>query len=244
MDHFCYLSIVLYQLHHLILLYVYIPKLLNQLSKKEGYPVIEDAVFLDNETNYSLHNEVKLDLSKKLTNFNINPTTDSDGNAVGGNGNRFNYSLSMWLYINNYDHIETENISETNILNFNNGLPKLTIANSREKSSQIYVYYSNNQKDTVNIDIPYQKWNNVVFNYFSTHVDMFINGNLEKTFDFNDSNYPDYSKNISNEIIVGGENEITGAICNVRYYKENLSERKIVNFYNLLKNKNPPTYNL
>ena len=55
----------------------------------------------------------------------------------------------------------------------------------------------------------------------------------------NNNDYP-----ITNEVITGGNKEITGAMCNVRYYKKSLSERKIVNFYNLLKNKNPPTFNM
>ena len=105
-----------------------------------------------------------------------------------------NYSLSMWLYVNNYDAIRTDDMEETNIFNFNNGLPKLTLANSDKESSKIYVYYSNTQTEQEEIFIPFQKWNNIVFNYYSTHVDLFVNGNLEKTqFHLDNSNFPDYS---------------------------------------------------
>ena len=41
--------------------------------------------------------------------------------------------------------------------------------------------------------MPYQKWNNIVFNYFSTHVDIFINGNLEKSISLNKENFPIYN---------------------------------------------------
>lgn len=223
----------------LILAYFYLPKMLEKASKKEGVPVIENTVFLDVETNYSLNEAAKLDLEDKVKNIYTGQDIEKK--------NRLNYSLSMWLYINNYDAIRTDDMEETNIFNFNNGLPKLTLANSDKESSKIYVYYSNTQTEQEEIFIPFQKWNNVVFNYYSTHVDLFVNGNLEKTFDLDNSNFPDYSNTslpITNEVVVGGNNEITGAICNVRYYKESLSQRKIANFYNLLKNKNPPTFNV
>ena len=223
----------------LILAYFYLPKMLEKASKKEGVPVIENTVFLDVETNYSLNEAAKLDLEDKVKNIYTGQDIEKK--------NRLNYSLSMWLYINNYDAIRTDDMEETNIFNFNNGLPKLTLANSDKESSKIYVYYSNTQTEQEEIFIPFQKWNNIVFNYYSTHVDLFVNGNLEKTFDLDNSNFPDYSNTnlpITNEVVVGGNNEITGAICNVRYYKESLSQRKIANFYNLLKNKNPPTFNV
>ena len=223
----------------LILSYFYLPKMLEKASKKEGVPVIENTVFLDVENNYSLNEAAKLDLEDKVKNIYTGQDIEKK--------NRLNYSLSMWLYINNYDAIRTDDMEETNIFNFNNGLPKLTLANSDKESSKIYVYYSNTQTEQEEIFIPFQKWNNIVFNYYSTHVDLFVNGNLEKTFHLDNSNFPDYSNSnlpITNEVVVGGNNEITGAICNVRYYKESLSQRKIANVYNLLKNKNPPTFNV
>ena len=224
----------------LILAYVYFPKLLERISKKEGVPIIENSVFLDQENSYSLNEEARLDLTKQVKNIYTGQTIE--------NSNRFNYSLSMWLYINNYDHIDTDNIEETNIFNFNNGLPKLTLANSNAEASKIYVYYTNASVEPLELLIPYQKWNNIVFNYFSDRVDIFINGNLEKSVGFKEENYPVYNNNddypITNEVITGGNREITGAMCNVRYYKKNLSERKIINMYNLLKNKNPPTFNM
>ena len=225
----------------LILAYVYLPKLFEKISKKEGVPVLEQSVFLDQENSFSLNEEAKLDLTKQVKNIYTGQDIVKS--------NRLNYSLSMWLYINNYDHINTDNVEETNIFNFNNGLPKLTLANSNEETSKIYAYYTNanTEEQPLEILMPYQKWNNVVFNYFSNHVDIFINGNLEKSVSLNEENFPIYNNSdypISNEVIIGGDREITGAICNVRYYKENLSERKIVNFYNLLKNKNPPTFNM
>jgi hypothetical protein len=87
--------------------------------------------------------------------------------------------------------------------------------------------------------MPSQKWNNIVFNYSSNKVDLFINGILEKTFIFDDSNkIPVYADN--DVIRCGQPNGLYGAICNIVYTKENLLNNQIVNNYNILMLKNPP----
>ena len=91
------------------------------------------------------------------------------------------------------------------------------------------------------LDIEKQKWNNLVFNYNSTSVDIFINGHLEKTVDIS-KEMPIYSS-IDN-IIIGENKGLYGALCNVVYHKTPLSELMIINSYNLFMNKNPPTNNL
>ena len=111
-------------------------------------PVIENTVFLDVETNYSLNEAAKLDLEDKVKNIYTGQDIEKK--------NRLNYSLSMWLYVNNYDAIRTDDMEETNIFNFNNGLPKLTLANSDKESSKIYVYYSNTQTEQEEIFIPFK----------------------------------------------------------------------------------------
>jgi hypothetical protein len=68
-------------------------------------------------------------------------------------------------------------------------------------------------------------------------VDLFVNGKLEKTLEFS-NNLPIYSS--SDEIIVGNENGLDGAICNVQYFNVPLTNTDIANLYNLNMLKNPP----
>ena len=90
------------------------------------------------------------------------------------------------------------------------------------------------------INLPSQKWNNLVFNYYSDHVDLFVNGNLELTYKFDDTNRPKYEP--TDMINIGSKDGLNGAVCNVRYYTEPLSKSKIINMYNLLMYKNPPVF--
>ena len=86
--------------------------------------------------------------------------------------------------------------------------------------------------------LPGQKWNNIVFNYYSDKVDLFINGNLEKTYVF-DNNAPNYTAN--DNITIGTQDGLDGAVCNINYYTEPLTKTQVINAYNLLMMKNPPT---
>jgi len=75
------------------------------------------------------------------------------------------------------------------------------------------------------------------FNYFESKVDLYINGNLERTFYFA-NNIPDYSP--MDKILLGSDNGVTGAICNVTYNKTPLTSEQIATLYNTNYFKNPP----
>jgi hypothetical protein len=108
------------------------------------------------------------------------------------------------------------------------------------------------------IEIPFQKWNHIVFNYREGGVDLFLNGKLLKSYSYSTNELPNYSENdkieVGDELTIYKEkrigDEITeiphtvdglyGAICNVAYYKRPLLKSEIVRNYNLLFYKNPP----
>ena len=97
--------------------------------------------------------------------------------------------------------------------------------------------YDASHNSFYDISIPNQKWNHIVMNYNRNMVDIFINGNLERTFAMTNS-LPEYSP--LDTITVGDDNGLEGAICNVVYYHHPLSAEEVANSYNLFMNKNPP----
>ena len=126
-----------------------------------------------------------------------------------------------------------------------------------EGNYECMIYYAGkNAKHK--IEIPFQKWNQFVFNYREGGVDLFLNGKLFKSYSYSRNELPIYSEN--DKIEVGDEltiykkkrigKDITeipytidglyGAICNVVYYKRPLLKSEIVRDYNLLFYKNPP----
>lgn len=211
----------------LILLYVYLPSLIKTIVNSNGTQLLENAVFLDSET--EIGNALQV---KKQPMEGSKPVFST------------NYALSMWVYLD----VQSKNFQaygkETTIFDYGNGKPKLTYVNhvdDPEQKDKVNIYFTNSttQKPSLEIALPKQKWNQIVFNYSTQRVDAFINGSLERTFEFTD-NLPTYA--VYDKFVTGANHGLDGAICNVKYYPNVLSKFEITNSYNLLMNKNPPIH--
>ncbi len=212
----------------LILLYKYVPILISKVSLKQSIPLLKDTVFLD------IENPIATSYDLRFT----QETDDPNSPIVYRN----NYSLSMWIMVNNHSENTIAYAKETPIFNYGNGVPKITYKKKTEFDAKdtLHIYFTNVGVDkgyTVEIDT--QKWNQFVFNYRSDSADLFVNGVLEKTFSFNIKMLPKYSPD--DLIVVGSTDGIDGAICNVEYYIGNQTRAQIANSYNLLVKQNPPT---
>ena len=109
-------------------------------------------------------------------------------------------------------------------------------------------------KDTFySLTLPSQKWNQIVVNYLDNKVDIFINGELERTFHLAGKDIPttDMEKsegletllptyNDLDTITVGDDFGIDGGICNVEYYKLPLTAEQISFTYNTMVISDPP----
>jgi hypothetical protein len=217
----------------LILLYIYIPKLVNYIAYNDGITLLKDSVFLD---------------SQQLIGNSEQFLTPSGSNGLISTTYNTNYTLSMWIYLNNQSPSYDAYAKETIIFDYGEGKPRITYFNNlnSDKDKDKYIIYFTNQSGTntsYEITLQNQKWNYFVFNYFSEYVDLYINGILERTFNFKTgSELPSY--NSTDQIVVGSNNGLDGAICNVHYFATPLSSAKIANTYNVLMYKNPPTVSL
>lgn len=222
-----------------VLLYFYLPKLVNKITNQDSITLLPNVAWLDRKT--------------ELANSDLLVMKDVNNPSSKEDIFRKNYAISMWIFLNNEPSNYSAYNKESNIFNYGNGMPRITYMNNVEKydktldemeimKDKIVVYLSNNKKhEGVTLTIEKQKWNNLVLNYNSSSVDIFINGHLEKTVDIS-KEMPIYS---SHDIVTIGENKgLYGALCNILYHKNPLSELMIANSYNLFMNKNPPTNNL
>jgi hypothetical protein len=157
---------------------------------------------------------------------------------------RETYSLSMWIYLNIQPSSQlsytTENIIFSYLDTSGNGHPTITY-NNIDGIDTYYFYLS--ETTVYKKVLPHQKWNNIVLNYRDLYVDIFINGNLEKSIELNER--PMYT---NRDIITVGENSVNqrsglyGSICNVAYYKNIMTKGQIIDNYNLLSINNPPVF--
>ena len=237
----------------LIMVYINIPKIMHKaikaIKKITHNATQKKVIVLQNKPIY-------LDKEKNVGNVEKFVLPPIDPNIGGYNENlkrtlKRTYCINMWVFLNIQPSSNASYANETDIFNYNNH-PRIAHKNvsstNRSKNGNVYRFYFSNTKDgnsvsdtentaTYEVSIPDQKWNMLSFNYFETKVDVYINGNLEKTYYFT-NNIPDYSS--TDTILLGKDNGLHGVICNVSYDKVPLSSEQIATLYNMNYWNNPP----
>jgi hypothetical protein len=207
----------------LYILYFYLPNIYTKYSSQGGKMLIQEPIYLNNK---------KLLISDSSTEKSLHT---------------YSYGLSCWVFIDGGSSVNSANDKLCSILNYGN---KPNLQYKGKNNTFVITYDNKNKKD--NVDNKYkldefgniiiyetnelllQKWNNIIFNYSSGIIDIFINGDLKQSYE---GNIP-YMTN--DNIVSGHEDGINGGICNVVYYKNALTMEKISNIYNSVKMLNPP----
>lgn len=223
----------------LILLYIYIPVIINLVFMPSGITLLENPSFLTPATDLGKSNILLLD----------QPLNKTDENQIQKYNS--NFSLSMWIFVNNT--ILGTNEQESILFKYGNsndfyGKPCITYLGNDDWRFM----FTNNTGHSKNTDLKYvslpeyivkmpsQKWHHIVFSYYDNVVDLFINGSLARNMDIS-SRLP--IKNLNDKITIGSK-DIPGAICNITYYKHPLTPTQISRIYNMLFMFNPPVNNL
>lgn len=229
----------------LILVYISIPYLTNAIVKNNTNIILKDPVFLSKETTIAGSDTFKLDRKETVGDKEMIKSV----NTVYRNNN---YALSFWVYVNNGSNADKSYTKESTIFSFSptydgngeiiGGRPVLTYKNTQETPHTFTMYFTNNGtnksgKYKFNMDL--QKWNYVVVNYHDSQADLLVNGIIQYTSKFDNGNIPQ-SLIMDDVIKVGSNDGISGAICNVNYFKEPLPFAYITSTYNIYKNLNPP----
>jgi hypothetical protein len=234
-----------------ILLYIYIPKLLQYINKKNSDLLLNNPVVLNKEiviadsSKFVLKAPSKTYLEKLKDTFSYNkPSSHSNSLQTKVlNYKNNNYAISFWVYVNPGSSNSIGYQKESTIFDYADGKPKITYINNKDTKNKFVVYFSNNfNTDTAKYEIESknQEWIYFAINYYNTSADLFINGHLERTFVLNE-NLP-FSGNSTDSIKVGDNTGVNGAICNVNYYLTPLSIYSITSTFNLLRYKNPPVF--
>ena len=239
----------------LLLSYLYIPDLVNYISNKDGVLLhnthtlengdieIQDTLLLNTQNTFSLDDHVMPDMDFQI-NGNRNKTTFQ------------NYAISMWTYVNAHGSNKLAYNTESLIFDYGDRKPKVTYYNGDDHDTRdkYRIYFTNNTtlnddlddsndfKEYYEMKLPLQRWNNLVFNFSSTHADLFVNGHLERTFSFANGKMPTFNE--TDVITTGKIDGLHGAISNIRYYTKTISKHKITNMYNIFMKKTPPTFNM
>jgi len=147
----------------------------------------------------------------------------------------YNYAISAWFFIRaQAPNFGDQYAKHTTVLDYG-GKPNISY-NGLDNSLKITMNNGKNKKPIVYKvnDFPLQRWNNVVVNYDSGILDIFINSKLVASF----KKVVPYMS--LDNISVGADNGIGGGVCNVLYFPRIMSKERINANYMFLKNKNPP----
>ncbi len=148
---------------------------------------------------------------------------------------KYNYAISLWSYINPQPpNTNSSYETFTPIFSYERK-PEILY---KGDTNELLIRMENKNNETINIfemkDVPLQKWNHIVINYFGGTLDVFFNNKLVAS-EINVSPYMD-----NDEITIGSFNGVHGGICNVKYFKKPLSKYEIYSMYNSKKSQNPP----
>jgi hypothetical protein len=197
------------------LLYIYAPKITKafakSLSNKDGKVVLQEPLRISNESRLSSY----VDLHKGKI---------SDDPIIN---NKF--AISAWVYI--IPTHSTHSSSDVTVLEFTDYHPRLIYNGAKYKAFL-------NQSNYVEFDMPPQKWNHVVFNYTKSTADIFVNGEIKGSIKRDATNE---GLSLSDVIVVGQKNGLSGGVCNIVYFGRPLLKYEIETIYTLNKGSDPPT---
>lgn len=207
----------------IILLYLLVMQLSKYVPKSTTKGLTTEPIYLNKFNQLS---------DSSILALTSTPNTSSDKTDY-----RTNYSVSFWAIVTQP--------SETVML-FLLGEPNApgTVGKPRVmyEKGQYAFYLTANSTPQFKMMLPIQKWNYFAISYDENKVNIFVNGNLEKTYHFTmDKN--DIPKYTGRDTISTGSDIPTknvGAICNVQYYTVPIGQYEVISEYNLLMYKNPP----
>lgn len=191
-----------------------IPYLYKKLMTVDGIIVEKGPIYLNVETNLGNFQNIIPSISTKEEEFN------------------YNYAISTWLWINPQPSSTNSAYNNpTLLLNYGNILDIIFNKNKLEfwaaTTDKNNTKLNTNTKKKIFVlkNIPYQKWNNIIFNYDSGTLDIFINNKLV-------SSTINITPILYHSIISSGENNgINGGIKNLIYYDKILSKNDIYSIY-------------
>jgi len=221
--------------------YMVLPSLLSSPLKGSAFPIMNEANFLDKRNGIG---EKQIDFTIIKDVYGHNPDLDKDlvkKKAFESGKNTF--TLSMWVYLNQQDaSISEPSIPDScNLEFFSYGVhPSISYTGVENGKNKLKLKLNGDNNKPFEVNIESQKWNNIVFNYNGNAVDIFINGDLVKSDTV--SNGLDIED--TDVFMYGSNDDLDGAICNIKYYKKPLTKYQIVNIYNVLNGQNPPINNI
>jgi len=201
------------------LLYIYVPKISDSISK---------SISLNNGT-VIVSEPIRIDREKRLSSYvSLQKTKIKNTDKIVNS----KYAISAWVYIVPVEPSHSPYNSDATIFEYTDYHPKLIFNGAKSKFKAFF-----NQSKFEEFDMPLQKWNHVLFNYTKSNADLFVNGVLMGS-TVRDSLNEGLS--VDDIFLAGQENGLSGGVCNIVYFGRPLAKYEIEMIYNVNKDREPP----
>jgi hypothetical protein len=201
------------------LLYIYIPKFMNVVSKslsnKDGKVVLMEPLSINK-------------LSKLSSYVDLQQSKITDKTQIINN----KFAISAWVYVVSLEPTHSPYNTDATVFEFSDYHPRVIYNGAKGKFKAFF-----NRAKSIEFDMPLQKWNHVVFNYTKSNADLFINGELKGSALRDPDNE---NLTIGDVITVGQTDGLSGGICNLVYFSHPLIAYEIKTMYAINKDKDPP----
>jgi uncharacterized membrane protein YeaQ/YmgE (transglycosylase-associated protein family) len=175
----------------------------------------------------------------------IDDATDSAQTAAAASPievqlHNYSYGVSAWFYIHPQPPtLNPEYANDINVFNFGETGPSVSYS---PKTNALNVSIAGVKMPSEPIppmvDVPLQRWNNLVINSDKGAIDIFINGKLIYT----GMHVPEITRSIqiAQAVVIGQETGVQGEICNMVLNREPFTKAEIAWFYKTNSALNPP----
>ena len=212
----------------LFLLYFSLPYIQNQILKQGGTLLLNNPVSLTSQNTLGAYQT-------------LNGSTNYD----------YQYAISFWFTLDAVGpNTSTSSNKFTSIMSYG-GKPNvlynvstntlMITMKTKEPSQNLLSEKHDENGDLIVYEktgVLLQKWIHIIVNYNGGNLDIFYDGELAKTIP-GVVPYMEYDN-----LNIGYENGLHGQICNLNYFKKNLTIQQVYYLYHLVKDKNPPvSYN-
>jgi len=240
----------------LYIIYYSFPYVYTLFSSQGGQQLLKEPVYTNKELILATYTSLNPPVNStkqtyKLFGYDFS-FMNPDYNTKQEITHSYNYAISSWIFIDSNSSVNSSETSHS-LINYgdkpnvlyksNDNCMIITIKNTEKSSTNPALYegkqYDLDKNGNVIIykykDVPLQKWNNIVINYNSGILDIFINGKLQKSIDIGSIPYMTLDN-----ITIGEKNGLNGGICNVVYFSDALNINQVYYMYTSVKDLNPP----
>ena len=223
----------------LIILYLLMPYFFDKYVNSNGIVVLKDAVKLNTSntaiSGYDLFNKI---FAEEILNYQ---SGKKQLIKFSNSQSLLNYSISMWIFVNPHNSSFSKSYDHNNevaLFRYGNGndmKPMISYYNNLDNNKKSYRFYFSKIGGVPDYELtlPVQKWINFVITYDNSIVNLFVDGELTRTFKFTEKNPVPVYNNFKDSITVGDNNGLHGAIADIVLYKIPLTKSQIAANYNL-----------